>query len=304
MPLTMRFRIIGLGPRILPDRADLRVWVDNVDETYNEADVLKKTIDWLTLQGLKSVRYHVPNSTGETPYNFTLLYLKDVIPEPVSHDCYVCQCEWALITSSPLTTVNAAGESKKVSEKPNDEPYGPEFTIDTTGGTIHITQSVYTRSSHKVGTPATPGPNLKRAIGLQPDGSVKGCDIATGDVKWSVTVKGLNVTNEYVSKLAELSGKINRFEWFGRQREELQFLGAQIRIKAGDGATGTFNFHEKKTQTNVELLPGTIIPEIRGHDYVWCSYIRDTVGGRTVTVPEFVFVEQVIETKDFDWLGI
>lgn len=312
MPVAqMRMKYVGLGPKIGGSadspRASWQVFVENIDPSYADDEVVdivaKKVIEFV----YPTVTYRVPNPTAETLHEFTKLYLISADPEMIDHDKAIVTVEWGLKKSSPMETVDPqTGEKKKPSEKGNDEEWGSEFSFTTRGGTAHITQAVFTRSGQRLNSAGgvVAAPDLRRAIGVSQD-EVKGCDVPTGDLRWSITVHGLPVTNEYIHTLADLTGKVNRFEWFGRQREELLLEGVEGSVKAGNAWRVKFDFHEKVTQRNVEVIPGVVVPEIRGHDYVDVGlYVATTIGGFTVQTPTAVWVHQVIETRDFDRLLI
>ncbi len=222
MALTMRLQMIGLGPRIGGSAenpiAKAEVLIENIDPSYSVADVEKKVIDFVD----PTVQFLVPNPDGLVPYTLTILHLTSVLPEMVSHDKAKADVEGGLLKSAnPETIDSKTGEKKKASEKGSDEELGPEFTWDTSGGTKHVTQSVYTRSAQKVGGAGNfSAPDVKRAIGIAKD-KVEGCDIASGDLKWSMKIKGLRITRNYIRKLAEMTGTTNRYTFFGAEREEL-----------------------------------------------------------------------------------
>lgn len=311
MALTMKLSMLGLGPKIGGSkdapRASANVLIQDIDPAYNVADVQQKVIEFVA----PTVNFTVPSGGGTTLYETTVLRLvSSGPPEFIDHKTAVCPVEWGLVTAAALVQPDPAnpGQTRQPSQTPETETLGPEYTIDTTAGTKHITQSVWTRYAiKKGGTGNFSAPSYNRAIGVTKDG-VEGCDIPTGDMRWSVRVKGIPVTHKYIKTLKELTGKINTYEFYNRKREELLFLGAQLNYKPGVGWEGTYNFHESEEQTNVPIADGITIPVVRGHDYVWVTYVPTeiTVGANKykAQVPDAAYCEQVIETRDFDRLGI
>lgn len=309
----MRFRFNGLEPVTAggsPDApfANAQVYVYDIDPVYNVDDVNKKTIEWLITEGYRTVVFRVPSVNETAKHVWNTLYIKSVRPGFISDKKCVVDVEWGLLNAAPLLAippVGIGGAERRPSEKQPNEVLGPEFSFDTTGGTRHITQSFGTR--HQKKADGTEAPSLNNAIGVSPDG-IAGCDIVTGDLKFSLSVQGLNVTQEYIDTLTELTGTINYSAWGGRKSEELLFLGAQLNYKSGSGWNGTFNFHQAKNRTNVQI-GGFTIPVLNGHDYVWFAYRKDTrtdaAGLQYVmSVPFAVYVERVYELKDFSRLGI
>lgn len=310
----MHCELLTLTPRIGGSsdqpRASAMVLVRDVErEVHNEDDVVRTVIDFLTLVGYATVRFSVPDPTGIAAYSYTLLHLRSVLPEWISDTAMAAAVEWGLVRATPTLVAagggGGGGAPTRPSEAPADEVMGPEYSFDTSGGTKRITQSVYTRAAIKVGGGAGSftAPDVRRAIGVSRD-RVEGCDIVTGDLKWSVAVKGLPVTPEYIDTLVELTGTTNLFPFFNREVEELLFLGASGTYKPGDAWTVTFNFHQGANRTAVEIAPGLTFPEVRAHDYIWCTYSETVVGGFTVQTPIAAYCEQVYERKDFDRLGI
>jgi hypothetical protein len=301
MPLTMRVEWKDNGPSIggTPEnpRADAKVWVENIDPSYNEGDVILKVVDFIHQKGYATVTFPVPSTTGVSRTTFTLLYLVRcdvVLRSDRQADAVI---EWGLITSSPAILPDAGGGTKKPSDVQPTANLGAEYSFDTTGGNRHLTQSIQTRS--------TDGDSVdtKRAIGIG-DGKVEGCDIISPNLRWSITVKGLPVTTQYVMQLRDLTGCVNSVPFWGRQEEELLFLGASLSYKGGIGWEGTFSFDESPNKAVLELAPGLSLSGVRGHDYIWVSYAPKTDTGKNLRSPIAAYCEQVYPTADFELLGI
>jgi hypothetical protein len=304
--MAMLLKMLGLGPVIggsaASPRASANVWIENIDPLDTVDDVTRKVIDFVA----PSVRFTVPGGNGTSAYDFTLLYLTSVVPEMVSDKQAVASCEWGqLTTAAPLMNdPNNPGQTRSPSQTPTTEVLGPEYNFDTAGGTKHVTQSVYNRYAISSTVAGNFGaPDVKRAVGVSKDG-VAGVDIASGDLKWSVRVKGVRVTSAYIDTLVNATGKINRFTWYGREQEELLFLGASGSHRAGEGWEVTYNFHQSKNRTNVKVSNDLTVPVVRGHDYLWVTYKDSVVSDFKVQVPKDVYCEQVYETADFDDLEI
>ena len=188
---------------------------------------------------------------------------------------------------------------------------GPEYSFDTQGGTRHITQSVSTRYRATNGKKYQLGSDINNIIGLSRD-RVEGCDIATDDYRWSITMKQCKVTWLYERNCARLTGTVNSKKFFGLPPGEVLFLGASGRKTEGDGWVVTWSFQCRENENGRDtttitgdekvlfLVPSgdLAVPKKQGHDYVWFSYYDGLVtdeDGETFTIqkPQKAYVEQV-----------
>src|SRR5882672_10453471 len=87
-----------------------------------------------------------------------------------------------------------AGQSSS-SPPSADTPLGGEFSFDTAGGTLHITQSLETIDAVGVNIPET-----KRAIGVSKD-HVDGCDVTAPKLEFSISWYRPTLTLRYIKQL-------------------------------------------------------------------------------------------------------
>ena len=98
---------------------------------------------------------------------------------------------------------------------------------------------------------------------------------------------------------------VNVTKVFNFEPEELLFLGAKLRSKAGEGWNGTFNFAEGRNLTNVRIggnsdgTGGVVIPEVKAFDYVWCTYRDVTESGVLIQKPAAVYCDRLYFTAEF-----
>ncbi len=218
-------------------------------------------------------------------------------------------------TYSPLV-----GPESRIASDPDQEPaqdHGDETdTTTVVDGTISfanqsqtqkITQSLGTWQKKKNGGGVAR--DFKRAIGVNPTtGEVAGTDIQVSSPTFTLARKfpARLVTPKFVADLDNTVGKVNDAAWLGYKRGEVLLLGYEI--AEADLSTQirdtrfTFAVFRNKPSTT-ELAPGlTFDAEIYGTSYVWATYKTIVDGGRSVTVVDEIFEEQVYKFVDFNKL--
>jgi hypothetical protein len=198
-------------------------------------------------------------------------------------------------------------------------PYGPEkqqkpgeykWSVDTTGGTSHIT------SAKTHGTDYAPSgktaPNHGGAIGVKQSGgtmTVEGCDIIVPACKWTETwsLPKTAASFSYIDTLEALTGRVNASTFRGKPAGEVRFDGA-----TGGGSTAdpdavefTFHFTRNKSVTNLTIDNITGI-NATGWQYLWIEYEQqaDTNSNTGVQRAMAVHVETVYDSENFAILGI
>lgn len=213
-------------------------------------------------------------------------------------------------TGEPLDGVGQEASPPSQPEPPgDDDPLGSEYGFDTTGQTIHVTQSVDTR--HKVALDGAGAlvvaPDLGGAIGVSKD-RVEGTDIYAGKLEWTVTMKFAFLTRKYIRTLRDLTGKVNHEEWQGWGAEEVLFLGATGQGKDDDMWSVTFRFAVNETipagDDRLDFGGNLVLPEKVGWDYIWCQYEDAVVDDLHIQRPKAVYCEKVYPSADFADLGI
>jgi hypothetical protein len=215
------------------------------------------------------------------------------------------------------------------------------ISVDTTGGTEHVTQALYAEFWEESGGQGTE--DEARAVNVSGD-QVNGISKTTpafnftetwlvpswylmvGAQKKDVAEDGEQdpgPTIPYAQKLRDLTGTVNKEKWRIFQKGEVLFLGARYDVSRGSSMVPvTFSFSVQKTyvERNVpdpenpgqnKQVPGLQIGSIQvytklGWDYYWVEYedAVDTDGQRAFKRPKRVFVDQIYEQVDFKELGI
>lgn len=169
-----------------------------------------------------------------------------------------------------------------------------KFSFDTTGGTIHITNSKAT-----VGKFPNTAPDNKQLIGVHGD-QVDGVDIVVPALKMNYSFKhpaGM-MTEAKARYLASVTGMTNSVMWHGFQQGEVLLLGAT-------GSDGT----EAEAEVNYGIaasanVSGLTIGDIaniakRGHEVAWLAYKDAVDGGLPIKQPKHCYIERVYDEIDF-----
>jgi hypothetical protein len=205
-----------------------------------------------------------------------------------------------------------------------DEPQGELPTlatleIDGSGGTEHVTQCVKQTSYGPIAAREIVD---RRIVGLHKDG-VNGVDIDVPGNVITMTCKWLPaaVTGDYVKKLLDLRGMTNKapytIKWgYKKQKYEIEFPAGELRYlytkmsttltRKGTGVIEmSYSMLHSKNKKNITLTDGSngiIIPEKRGHDYLWVFHKKQTLTGDlkvTIEVPHVAFLSTLYEEEDF-----
>ena len=188
-----------------------------------------------------------------------------------------------------------------------------QFSFDTAGGTVHITQSKETMGGAAIGAAVIE--NYEQAIGVERDDSgtttINGVDINQAQFQFREThfFTDAEVTQAYKITIADLTNKTNDDEFRGFEIGEVLFLGASGQ-RNGDDVDDlwsiTFSFAVQRNRTDVEISPNLTFAAVGGWEYVWCVYStkEDTAAGTTIRRPTLAYRERVYDAGDFATLGI
>jgi hypothetical protein len=224
---------------------------------------------------------------AEMPLTFRGLPLRSWSMNPLGGDCWEASANYA---QRDAPEPPDAGEVR--------------FSCDTTGGSVHITQSLATTKYAKSGETA---PDYKGAIGVQGD-TVQGVDIVTPTLKFQLTYRmpKADLTLGYVLTLYALTGKVNSGTWKGFAAGELLFLGATADEKNFIDPTVTFKFAASPNATNISVGGNITVTNKGGHQYLWIAYEKadDSAAKKTVQNPKAAYVETVYSSGNFALLGI
>lgn len=212
-------------------------------------------------------------------------------------------------TIDPQQAVDSQPPEEPVAPGANDL-LGPAFSFDTTGATVHITQSKGTRSKTDAGgtTLGAVGNNYtldnERAIGITKD-KIEGCDIHAPQFAWQLEVQRANCTGQYLLALFALTGKVNySAPFYGFPIGSVLYLGASGRFTQKDRWSITHKFACSPSQTDLRVSSTIVVPLKRGWDYMWVGYEPATLNNQIVNKPVAAYVEYVYDDGDFSTLEI
>jgi hypothetical protein len=184
---------------------------------------------------------------------------------------------------------------------------------DTSGGTIHITQSRSTRGIYSRPVPYLAAPNNHNAINLTKD-RVEGVDIPTGAFAFSVhkVIPAASWTTPYKATLIALTATTNNAPFRGLAAGEGVFLGATYRTRADGNVELTYRFAGSGNRSNFVVNPGApagdqiTVTEKKGWDYLWLMYENqeDSTAKQIVQRPIGAYVEVVLPEADWSALGL
>lgn len=178
------------------------------------------------------------------------------------------------------------------------------YQFDTTGGTLHITQSLQTMARYA--PPGKTAPNYFGAIGVSGD-NVEGVDITIPVNSFSEThyLPVSFVTEAYKTTVEYLTGTVNAMPFRGKAAGEVLFLGASGSQRGQEDWEITFKFSVSRNRTGITIGDITGIAKM-GWDYLWVKYedAEDAAAGALIKKPVAVYVEKVYPDGDFTLLGI
>jgi hypothetical protein len=205
-----------------------------------------------------------------------------------------------------VDSVAGVGNWKGVARYAREEDSN-EFTFDTGGGTVKMTQSLATINSYSPGP--LPPPDFGGAINVSED-AVAGVDVASPSWNHTETYSftDAQVDSTYRRNLFLLTGCWNDAPFKGFESGECMFMGATGR--RGSSLLPkpwqiTFRFAGSPNATG--LMVGSIGPiDKLGFDYLWVLYrdFEDGSASDLVKKPVAVYVERVSSPGDFSLLNI
>lgn len=207
------------------------------------------------------------------------------------------------------------GQGGSTPEEPSQPPpsetaaLGGEFGFTTTGGTQTLTHA--RKHIESWGLNGAAARDCQGTIGLTADGKIEGVEVVSPKLEWSVTKVFRFITLNYVVRLMRATGKTNDRKWYGYERGELLFLGAdgQYRGQGPDDASWSITFkfaaapNESLTINDDLPGPGNTI-EKKGWEHLWVAYKTSKSNNKGVEIPFEAHLEQVYDETDFRDLGI
>jgi hypothetical protein len=178
------------------------------------------------------------------------------------------------------------------------------FSFDTQGGTAKMYSP-----KQRMGIYPAPGksaPTRQYAIG-ETDHDVEGVEVVIPQLKFTEkhTLPYNAVDREYIVSLARLTGTVCAGSFRLFDIGEVLFVGASGSKEPMKDPEISFSFVASQNATDLQIGDITGITK-RGHDYLWIRYCdqSDDDAHTMVKTPEYVFVEQVYDYRDWSGLGI
>jgi hypothetical protein len=211
---------------------------------------------------------------------------------------------------APLPTggvgVDSAPESSPSSAPP---PAGQK--LSGVSCSIGLESQHIVRSRETISRTAPAGQTAKDYKGLinvseGKDGKVEGTDTWVPVAKIGLKRTLPTLTAGYFRNLLRLCGKTNASKWWLFDFEEGLFAGMSGQYKGSGEFECDFEFWFQETKTNIIINDEITVPEKKGWHYLWVSYAEKQPGANQPLVqrPLAAYVERVIETAEFTWLGV
>jgi hypothetical protein len=191
------------------------------------------------------------------------------------------------------------GEAQYVDPEEAEPAEGTSvFSFNTSGGSMHITQSIST--SQKEAPSGKTAPDFKGAINATEKGTVDGVDIISPVYRWSVThvVANSKVTSAYTGRLFALTGKTNDDSFDNFEAGEVLFEGASGSKRGNGDWEITYSFAGSPNREDQTIGDITGVDK-KGWEYLWVLYSEAESGGMLSKQPRAVYVEKVYEEEDF-----
>lgn len=182
----------------------------------------------------------------------------------------------------------------------DEEPLSGSASIEIGGTSFRLFQSVQTRHKEGAFGGLVEAPDFKRAINVVDGNKVEGVELPHQPTTvFNLTFDLPFITRGYVLRLSQLVNHTNDKTWWGFPVETVLFMGANGQFSQSGRWSFTYKLGLSPTLENVEIAPLLVIPEKRGHDYIWCLYRPEVSEGQLVHQPYAAYCEQVYKTKDF-----
>ena len=103
--------------------------------------------------------------------------------------------------------------------------------------------------------------------------------------------------------MARLTGTVNDAAFKGFDAGEVLFLGASGSQRGDQDWEIAFNFAANENVTGISVGDITGIDK-QGFHYLWVRYVEVEDQNHLTKRPEYVYVEQIYQPRDFSLLGI
>lgn len=214
--------------------------------------------------------------------------------------------DWWMVTATYSRQAITPDEDPQQNQ--DEDLFPASVSFDTTGGQEHITQA-YTDSIVNVGQGERSfgdgAPSYYGAINVSGQ-QVNGLDVVAPVFNFTETwtIPTVWMTDEYVSTLYSLTGKVNDATFRVFEAGECLFLGARAEIARGDfRSTVTFSFSARPNEAS-KAVGGIEVTNKKGWEYLWIQYEDEVDNANLIKRPKYVYVDAIYPEGDFSLLGI
>lgn len=178
--------------------------------------------------------------------------------------------------------------------------------FDTGGASVKITQSVQTSNAYSAkGANGSDIPPNNGAIGVSDDGTVEGVEVPAPVQRWNEThflPKAL-LTPTWWGNVTLLSQRTNIASFRGYDVDQVKFDHVSGSVSGEDPTPVTFFFEAAPHVYGITCGQITGITK-KAWEYLWVKYQKQTVNFHLVSVPQYVYCEQIFYQGDFSALLI
>lgn len=233
-------------------------------------------------------------ASGSADQNYVTAYAQAATPSIIT-------TTWGILYRQDIQ-VEAGGASYftvavPYAPRPKFDTGSYTLSFDTTGGTVHITNSKETRNRYGAGgNPFVP--DFKGAIGVSGD-NIEGAEIVIPALKLTATFRhpAAVMTLAKIKYLASITGMVNSSTFLTFAAGEVLFLGCTGEEGTETPTSVAYQFACSQNATGLSFGDVAGVAK-RGWDAVWIKYQDTTDTGYAVKRPEFVYVERVYEEVD------
>jgi hypothetical protein len=278
----------------MADPAGARIeehWSNHQQQIDNDG-YLRSATKFYIVHGFDNETDVLDYARRNTPDKITVQN-RDVSRDSVEIEERLAEQIWKVAVSYPQDPENETDQG-------GDEV--PEFSMDISGGTKHITHSKETIGSYSADE--NPAPDFQRAINVNDDNQVDGVDIV--NCSFSFTEKhyytNSKMSNSFKRQIASLVGKVNSNTFRQWETGELLFMGASGSRRGTarkDKWEVTFRFAVSMNATNIHVGESITIPSKNGWDYLWVKYADNVKNNSLVKEIKAAYVERVYDYESF-----
>ncbi len=184
------------------------------------------------------------------------------------------------------------------------------ISLDTTGGTQNVKQSLETKTRVMATGKTGPAADFKGAINVSGD-TINGVDIQVGGGSLTLDVRyeKNDISTADILALAKIKPYVNSEVFFGLAAGEVLYLGASGSKRGSDQWEVSFRFAISKnvrglntgSEFALQIEGFTTDPTFvkEGWDYAWVLYERDASNATHVLVPRTLYIERVYDRGRF-----